>query len=317
MNKLAVVFPGQGSQYVGMGGKLLDTWVPAAEFFKFVDQVVGRPLSRLCLDGPKVELDDTVNAQPAVYAVNLIYWRWLKENLEFSPDFVAGHSLGEYTALTAAKVLDVEPTLRLVQKRADLMKQAAVANPGGMTAVIGLKTVQIKQALSRLNRQAQIANYNCPGQIVISGINEGLEAAEALLLKRGARKMIRLAVSGPFHSPLMRAAERELVKEFERIEFHQAEIPVINNFTAKPAVAPAEIKDALSKQITGPVRWEQSIKRLINEEVDTFIEVGPGKILKGLINRISPAASVYSIDDYENVDDFKSEWLQRKGGSYA
>lgn len=312
MKKIAVIFPGQGSQYSGMGRKLLDRWGPSAEVFELADRIIGRSLSKLCLSGSRDQLDDTVNAQPAIFAVNLLYWRWLTANINgLRPDFAAGHSLGEYSALTAAEVIDETKALRLVRERSELMKLAAGETQGGMTAVIGLNADQVRAALNRLDQEVQIANFNSPAQIVISGGLSDLEAAETSLRQAGARKLIRLPVSGAFHSRLMQKAEAEFAEFVQGIEFNPAKIPVVSNYLAEPVTSPADIKSALAKQITGSVKWEQSVKWLLANDVDTFIEAGPGQVLKGLISRIAPEATVFSLDGYENIDDFKYEWDKR------
>lgn len=296
MGKLAFVFPGQGSQYVGMGAHLVKDYPLAAEIFNLADSILGRSISSLCFNGPTEELSTTINSQPTIFTLSSVYLALLREIL---PDYVAGHSLGEYSAVVASKALSFEDTLRLVQVRAKLMNEAAEVNPGAMVAVIGLETSKIEDLLreNQLTGLIEIANYNCPGQVVISG-EEGLVDQAGILLKEaGARRLIKLAVSGAFHSSLVKSAEVKFERVLETFSFRNAQLPIVSNYTARPTVDALEIKENLAKQISSAVLWEKSVREMINLGVDTFVELGPGKVLQGLIQRISPDVRIISVEE--------------------
>lgn len=300
---IAAVFPGQGSQKPGMGRSLLENWAKAAGIMEKADEILGRPVSKICLDGPKETLDSTENSQPAVFLINSIYWDWLIENSGFSFEYVAGHSLGEYSALYAAKSADFETLLKLVDKRAKLMQREAVRKPGRMAAVLGLDISVIEKSIAGIEDVA-IANFNCPGQAVISGSVEGIAEAEEALGKSGAAKVVSLAVGGAFHSSMMEAAAKEFKMIVEDSDLHDPKIPVIGNVTAEPLVTKEEIKSELSKQMTNPVLWEKSIDYMVERGVGSFVEVGPGRVLKGLIGRINEDVKVISVDAFDFRGDF-------------
>lgn len=296
MGKLAFVFPGQGSQYVGMGAHLVKDYPLAADIFSLADSILGWSISSLCFNGPTEELSMTINSQPAIFTLSCVYLALLGGIL---PDYVAGHSLGEYSAVVASKVLSFADTLKLVRARAELMNEAAQVNPGVMVAVIGLETSTIEE-LVRENRLAgviEIANYNCPGQVVISGEERIVDQVGIILKEAGAKRLIKLAVSGAFHSSLVKPAEVKFERVLETFSFRDAELPIVSNYTARPTVNALEIKENLAKQISAPVLWEKSVREMIDLGVDTFVELGPGKVIQGLIKRISPDVSVISVEE--------------------
>jgi len=287
---VAFVFPGQGSQFVGMGRELA-TFPEAQAVFAQADEVLGFPLARLCLDGPDTELNDTLNTQPAIVVHSVATLRVLEQrtNVLEQVTLVAGHSLGEFSALVCARALSFPDALRLVRERGRLMKQAGAQNPGGMAAVLNLDHAALEavcmEAADATDRPVQIANDNCPGQIVISGDKVALEKAMELAKARGARRCIPLAVSIAAHSPLMSGAAQEFRAALESAQWVEPRIPVVANATARPA-AHGGVIDLLVAQLTSPVRWAESIQYMIGKGVTRFVEVGPKDVLSGLIKRI-------------------------------
>lgn len=289
---VALQFPGQGSQHVGMGKDLCALSPAAAEVFAQADQILGFPLSRLCFEGPPEVLDDTAYTQPAVLTASVAALRALEER-SWRPAFVAGHSLGEFGALVAASVLTFEEALLLVRERGRLMKRAGEHHPGGMAAVIGLEATQV-EAMCVPIRQATggyvgVANDNCPGQVVISGDEEtlqmGMEAAQAA----GARRVVRLAVSIAAHSPLMAEIAVAFRRVLEKVAIRPPQIPFVPNATADPLTEPAQIREVLGRQLTSPVHWTRSVQWIIRQGGICFVEAGPGEVLTGLLRRIDRA----------------------------
>ncbi|ACX52092.1 malonyl CoA-acyl carrier protein transacylase [Ammonifex degensii KC4] len=296
---LACVFPGQGSQYVGMGKDLYERYPEAREVFAEADAVLGFPLSQLCFEGPASLLSQTMNTQPAVLTVSVACWRVYLTQGGRKPSAVAGHSLGEFSALVAAGALDFPTALRLVRRRGELMQEAVPLGEGGMLALLGLPTEKLERVLEA-GKQAgvvEVANYNCPGQIVLSGHMPALEAAAQAARAEGAKKTVLLAVSGPFHSSLMRRAAELFAQELEQVTIKKPVLPVVLNCTAEYAYRASEIKKALMRQMTSPVRWEESVRRLVKDGVETFVEIGPGKVLTGLIRRIHALATCLNVED--------------------
>jgi len=286
----AYLFPGQGSQYVGMGQDLTTTFSVARAVFDEADSVLGMGLSQLCFDGPAERLNDTVNTQPAILATSIAALRVLEERGMDSPAYVAGHSMGEFSALVAAGALSFEDGLRLVRERGRLMKQAGEQNPGGMAAVLGLEREPLEALCTAVRKQSGeyvgIANDNCPGQIVVSGKLVALERAMELAKEQGARKVVRLVVSIAAHSPLMAEAAAEFRCLLDATPFHEPAIPLVANATAHPPTDPDDIRDALGRQLTSPVRWTESVRWMIEQGVTRFVEVGPKEVLTGLMRRI-------------------------------
>ncbi len=290
-NRCAYLFPGQGSQYVGMGSEFYATSPAARAVFAQADGILGIALSQLCFDGPPEELDDTFNTQPAILATSIAALRALEEQREgTSPLYVAGHSMGEFSALVAAGALSFEDGLKLVRERGRLMKQADERSPGGMAAVIGLGRESLESICAVVRERSEeyvgVANDNCPGQLVISGTSDALEQAMELAKEQGAKKVVRLAISIAAHSPLMAEAATEFRRALDATPFRKPDIPLVANATARPLSDPGEIRDALGRQLTSPVRWTESVHWIIEQEVTRFVEVGPKEVLTGLLRRI-------------------------------
>ncbi len=291
----AFIFPGQGGQFIGQGRTWVDRRPELMEVFEMADDLADRPLSRLCFEGPQEELSRTVNLQPAVLAVSLTALRLMREQWG-RPDFAAGHSLGEFGALVAAEVLDERTALKLVIKRAALMDQAAADNPGAMMAVIGLSAQDLEGLceLARNEGPVVMANFNTPEQIVISGSARAVAAAGKYVKLKSGRG-IPLPVSGAFHSELMAAAEKAFAAVLEPVEFKPPACPVLPNATGRPTSDPAEIKALLSRQITSPVRWSQTVDSLVAAGADTFIEAWPKAYLGSMVKKCLPAGHPASV----------------------
>ena len=288
----AFVFPGQGSQFSGMG-KDLYTNVPAAkELFEKANEILGFRITDIMFEGTDEELKQTFVTQPAVFLHSVIMAKALGE--EFKPDMVAGHSLGEFSALVAAGALDFEDGLRLVAKRAAAMQQACEAQPSTMAAVLGLDDKVVEDICAEVDGVVVAANYNCPGQLVISGSIEAVDAACECLKAAGARRALRLPVGGAFHSPLMEPAKVELQAAIEAAPFKTPICPVYQNVDAKPYTDPEQIKANLIAQLTAPVRWTYIVQNMLADGADSFVELGPGAVLQGLIKKVSREADAVS-----------------------
>ena len=303
--KVAHVFPGQGSQTVGMGYTLYQSSHKAREVFEQADEALGFPLSRLCFEGPEEKLRQTINAQPAIMTASIACLRAASEiNGMSKPAFVAGHSLGEYTALVAADVLRFTDAVCLVRERGRLMQEAGEIRPGGMAAVIGLDEVTLRDVCRESG--AEIANFNCSGQIVISGTKEAIARAMELAKAKGARSVIALQVSGAFHSTLMQPTVEGMAQAISKISFHTPEVPIVVNSTAKAVTTAQEVKDELLRQLCHCVQWQPTVEYMVGEGVSTFIEIGPGRVLSGLIKRISNKVQVLNISDPESIKAVKT-----------
>ena len=301
--KAAYLFPGQGAQVVGMGRELYDQSPAARSLFHQVDMALGRPLTKLLFNGPEDQLRQTFNAQPAIMAVSLACIKAMEERLgaEAMPDPVvmAGHSLGEYTALAVAGVLDVTETARLVQMRGQLMQQACDQNPGTMAVVVGLDEMTTEE-ISR-ETGTYVSNINTAEQIVISGERMAIARALDLASARGAKKGIPLRVGGAFHSGLMEPARAGLVDVVNSLSFRDPKVPIVANCTGEPLTTAETIKQELVSQICGCVQWKRSVDYMVHSGVSNFIEVGPGRVLSGMVKRISRDAKVTSVGDIDSI----------------
>ncbi len=283
--KKAYVFPGQGAQFVGMGKELYDTVPAARQMFDRANEILGFSITDIMFAGTDEELKQTSVTQPAIFLHSVILAKALGDN--FRPDFTAGHSLGEFSALVAAGALGFEEGLRLVAKRADAMQKACNLQPSTMAAVLGLDDKAVEDICASVDGVVVAANYNCPGQLVISGSVEAVEAACAKLLEAGAKRALKLNVNGAFHSPLMEPARVELEKAIRETAFSQPVCPVYQNVDAKPYVDPEAIKANLIAQLTSPVRWTQTVQNMIADGAAEFVELGPGNVLCGLVKKVN------------------------------
>ena len=286
----AFVFPGQGAQFVGMGKDLYEGSSLAHDMFEKANEVLGFRITDLMFEGTEDDLKQTKVTQPAIFLHSVILAATLGE--EFKPDMAAGHSLGEFSALVAAGALGFEDGLRLVATRAMAMQKACEANPSTMAAVLALPDEKVEEICATVDDIVAPANYKCPGQVVISGTNAGIDAACEKLLAAGAKRALKLKVGGAFHSPLMEPAKEELTRAIEAADFHKPVCPVYQNVDGKPHTDPAEIKANLIAQLTAPVRWTQDVQAMIADGADEFVELGPGKVLQGLILKIDRKVAV-------------------------
>jgi [acyl-carrier-protein] S-malonyltransferase len=299
-DNLVFMFSGQGSQYVGMGKELYENYEAAKNILDEANQILDFDLKDLIFNGPEEDLNDTKNTQPAIYTVSAMVKAVLNEN-GLQASAAAGHSLGEYSALHAASVLSFGDGLKLVRRRGELMDQADPDGRGTMAAVIGLADEEVEAVLEEIDGIVAVANYNSPGQVVISGEVEAVGAAEKALSEKGAKRVIPLSVSGAFHSPLMEPAKKELKNTIEAVDFEDAQIPLIANVTADYVNSSREIKSALIKQLDSSVRWVETIERFKEDGYEDYVEVGPGRVLKGLMRRIDRSLNAYNVEDEKSL----------------
>ncbi len=303
MNKLAFVFPGQGAQKVGMGKDFYDQYDVAKKLFKEADEALGYSIMNMCFEGPEEDLRLTANTQPAILTMSVIANEILKEN-GVQPDVAGGHSLGEYSALVAAGVLDFQDAVVLVHKRGAFMQEAVPVGQGGMAAIIGLEDQVIIDACAKAAGEAgevQAVNFNCPGQTVIAGSTKGVEKAVELLQAAGAKKAVILPVSAPFHSTLMKPAAEKLAAELDKVQLHDAAFPVVANVNGKLQTSAEEIKKNLVAQAASPVKWIDCVKTMQEFGADTFVEAGPGKTLCGFNRRIDRQIKSLNVEDVESL----------------
>jgi [acyl-carrier-protein] S-malonyltransferase len=302
--KTAFVFPGQGSQKVGMGRALHDSHPEARAVFMEVDEALGYPLSKLCFEGPEAELTLTANAQPAILATSIAALRALQTRSPLRPAAVAGHSLGEYSALVAAGAMRLADAARLVHLRGKFMQDAVPAGLGAMAAILGLSAEDVAAACREAAGAEVVspANLNGGGQVVIAGHKDAVDRACAAAKAKGAKRAIPLSVSAPFHCALMQPAADRLAAELARVEVKAPEVPVVTNVEAKPNQDPARVKELLTRQVTAPVRWEESVQCLAALGVNSIVEVGAGNVLGGLVRRIAPDLAVHAAGDPASIE---------------
>jgi [acyl-carrier-protein] S-malonyltransferase len=303
MAKKAFLFPGQGSQYVGMASDLFDNSVEAKEMILMANDILGINLSYIMFNGPEEELKQTEFTQPAIFLHSVILGSIIRGAY---PNGAAGHSLGEYSALVSAGSIQFHDAIKVVRIRGQAMQQAGIDNPGTMAAIIGLEATKVQElcAIASDAGIVECANFNSPGQVVISGSVSGVRKGMELCKNGGARMVKELVVSGAFHSPLMSAAKDNLSNALKDANIFDARFPVYANVTAKPATSKEEIKNLLFDQVTSPVRWEETINNMILDGFDEFYEIGPGKVLQGLLKRINPDINCVTIDKYSDVEKY-------------
>lgn len=293
------LFAGQGSQNAGMGKDLYAAFPQAKAVFDKADEVLGFSLSALCFEGPQEELTKTNNCQPAIVTMSIACWEAYRSRHPEIGGYMAGLSLGEYSALVACGALKFEDAVYLVRRRGEFMEEAALKSPGKMLSVIGLELAQVREICALSN--TEVANINCPGQVVISGSPQNIENAQNISKEKGAKLAVILDVSGAFHSSFMKEAGQKLAVELEKIKISQPEFPVVSNCSAKVALNPQEIKENLVKQVAQSVLWEDSMRLMLSEGIRSFVEFGPGKVLKGLMRRIDSSAQVVNVEKKADI----------------
>jgi [acyl-carrier-protein] S-malonyltransferase len=303
MSKKAFLFPGQGSQYIGMARDLFEKSVEAKEMIKTADEALDVNLSYIMFNGPEDQLKQTEFTQPAIFLHSVVLASLIRT---LQPEASAGHSLGEYSALVSANALQFYDAIKLVRARGKAMQQAGIDNPGTLAAIVGLDADKVVELCNEASTFGivQCANFNSPGQIVISGSIDGVRKTMELCKANGAKMVKELVVSGAFHSPLMQSAKDTLLDVLVFTPFYDARFPVYANVTAKPVTKKDEIKNLLHEQVTSPVRWEETIKNMIADGFDEFYEIGPGKVLQGLVKRINPDVKLFGIDKYEDLEQY-------------
>ena len=301
MNKLAFIFPGQGAQVVGMGKDLYEHYPAAKKVFDTADEVLGKKVTKMCFEGPEEDLKQTINTQPAIVTMSIAALEAFKSKLNLTPHFTAGHSLGEYCAMFCSGVMDLKTTLKAIQKRAALMNKV---NKGKMAAVLNAPEGSIEKALKEASSEGYIdvANYNSPVQVVLTGDDKAIDKAGELLTQAGARRFVPLAVSGAFHSKYLNEASAEFGQFVKDLDITSASVPVVTNVDASATIAAEDFRNKMPRQISSSVHWTQTIENMIKNGVDTFIEFGPGKVLAGLNKKINPEVKTYNVFDKESLE---------------
>lgn len=300
MGKVGFVFPGQGSQSIGMGKDLYESSQAARNIFERFNEVLGRDITKICFEGPEEALKQTINTQPAILAVSIAAYEALIEKTGFKPNYVAGHSLGEYGALYASGVLNLDNTIKLIAKRAEVMSEA---KSGAMSAILGIEDDKLEQAVKESSAFGivAVANYNTPDQTVITGETAAIEKANELCSQYGAKRVIPLAVSGAFHSPLMKEPADKFAEYLAQFDLNDAKMPVITNVDSKETIDKLEIKEKMVKQIYSSVMWKQTVAYMVSQGVETLVEIGPGKVLSGMNRKIGKDLVSLNILDAESL----------------
>lgn len=299
--KIAFLFPGQGAQSVGMGKDLYDNFSAAKNVFDKADEVLGKSITTLCFEGPEESLKQTVNTQPCIVTTSIAALEALKSELNITPDYTAGHSLGEYCAMYTAGVMSLETALKAIQKRADLMGQT---KGGAMAAILNAPEGSVEEALKEASSvgYVDVANYNSPVQVVITGDENAVKKAGEILMEKGARRVVPLAVSGAFHSKFMENAGKEFEGFVADLELNNASVPVITNVDANATTDSSDFRAKMPKQIYSSVHWTQTIQKMVADGVEIFVEIGPGKVLAGLNKKIAPQTKVFNVFDKASLD---------------
>ncbi len=299
--KVAFIFPGQGAQSVGMGKDLYENFEAAKKVFDIANEILGKDIKTLCFEGPEEDLKQTVNTQPCIVTMSIAALEAFKSQLNITPNFTAGHSLGEYCAMYASGVMDLETTLKAIQKRADLM---GAVKGGTMAAVLNAPAGSVEKVLKEASDvgYVDVANYNSPAQIVITGDEKAVAKAGELLSAAGAKRVVPLAVSGAFHSKFMEESGHKFAEFVSELDLDNTAIPVVTNVDASETIAAADFKDKMPRQIYSSVHWTQTIENMISNGVDTFIEIGPGKVLAGLNKKINPEVKTFNIYDKASLE---------------
>ena len=313
VKKIAFLFPGQGSQAVGMGKDIYENYESAKNVYDLADKTLNKSITKLCFEGSEDDLKQTVNTQPCIVTTSIALMEAFRSELNIVPDYTAGHSLGEYCALFTAGVMSLETTLKLIQKRADLMGSA---KGGSMAAILNASEETLKAGLAEGSKlgYVDVANYNSPVQVVITGDSEAVKAAGEYILANGARRVVPLAVSGAFHSEFMKSAGEEFANFIADAELNNSSVPVITNVDAELTTDAEDFRAKMPKQIYSSVHWTQTIQKMVSEGVDTFIEIGPGKILAGLNKKIAPEAVIYNVFDKTSLESTVSALKEQMAG---